>query len=283
MKVKRTRANPTMSRRLAVNAAASPENYISYHMNNFAIGINSGASPPSIAFNDYILNNGAHIALGTGTNLRVGKHIYFTFLRLRLQFAVATGSEVRIIIAKRAKQELFANSTSNAALAALVEGELIEAPLYGSNQNTSCHFIAPSTEYQVLLDKRIGYCTEPFTENAQVLGSTSICTNSALNIDLPLNLQRMYNASNTVDQGDFVVWFCAQNYLASTTSAATIAAQTHGIGEMRLEYINQFDWESIPRAIKGTISAADDVFKHASNSDFVKTLLTLIKGATLLA
>lgn len=256
------------ARKLKVDASKAPENYLSYNINNFTIGQNHGSTSPSVAFNDYILNSGGHINLGTGTNLRIGKHIFFTYLRLRLFYtAPSSGNRTRIIVGKQAGNATFANIATNGALAAAVEGEVIETTQVGTGPVVSDEFISPSTEYQILYDKMLMWDT-PFSNN--IVSPASAATvpgalQASVDLVIPIMMQRMYNVGNSVDRGDWFVWF------GSNTST-----QVNLQGQIRIEFINQFDWESIPRAIKGTFNAADDVFQRAKDSPALLALLAAL-------
>lgn len=266
---RKTQKNVT-GRQLVVNASKAPENYITYHINAFDIGVSSAATPPSIGFNDYILNSGAHLGLGTGTNLRVGKHVFFTYLRLKLKFNTLPGQWVRMLVVKATGNENLGNQITNAGVCGVFESDILEAPMSGSNPNVADRYLAPSSEYTIVADKTIGFDT-PFSVVNVASGDV---VQTTVDLTIPLMLQRMYNSSNTVDKGDWSIYFVSN---ARTPYGVAPASAAKVCGQMRLEFINQWDWEAIPRAIKSTISSADDVLAHAGSSTAVRALLNLLK------
>jgi len=249
-----------------------PENYITIGMNGVSVGSSTGAvGTGSLAFNDQLMNTstgtGVPIQLGTGTNLRVGKHIFFTRLLVRLRVTFPNQSSdnnniLRIIVAKNPRDSTIANLSTNTALTGAVEGpDYLEAPQQypvGFSSPSVCdYFQSPSSDYTFLHD-----CMYPRTMDTAVLvqSGSGECTNIFnVELDIPLRLSRSYDSSNAVDTGSWYIHFIGQD-LTSGSSPSFI------FGQMRLQYVNQFNFESIGRGIKSAVSTFDDVVQHVGKS-----------------
>lgn len=258
-------AKPKTQNRLRVNAAVNPENYIGWGTSALGVGSSALSSPnTAVSLNDYIMNNNAQFQLGSGANLRLGKHIFFTYLRLKLRFTSTQNQLFRITVGKAAQANKFSVLSTGTTLGSAIEGEIFEGPLNGGSPLLVDWYTNPSTEYQILYDKTFGVDT-PFA-----MGTSVGYNMTTVDVSIPLMLQRMYDNNGAPDRGD---WFL---HIASSNAAAGNTVMT---GTVRLDFINQFNWEVIPRAIKGTISAADDVLSHASGSTAIRALLSLLKMA----
>jgi hypothetical protein len=253
--------NTGLSKRLSVDAAAHSENYLSFGFYNDAIGQSSLSATPSRGYNDLIFNGLAHMPLGTGTNLRLGKHVLFTYLRLRLFITTSSNNRFRILVGRSQDQDDIAQLNTTTTIAAKIESDVLEPPLQGAGPILCDTMVSPSTEYQILYDKMCGWGTD-FTsvENANTQ-NTMVC------VTIPIMVQRFYKQDGYPDKGD---WFL---HLSSSNPSAGC----YVYGTARMDFINQWDWESIPRAIKTGITYADDVLQHASKSVAVKTLLGVLR------
>lgn len=229
-------------------AASRPECYLSLGMNAQPIGPSyNDATYTSLAFNDYVLNNSAHIALGTGTNLRLGKHIVLTNLRVRGMLH-ATGlttsaqpNSVRIIIGRNTKDSVCGNLSTAAAVAQYVEStEILESPTntyLGGTISKWATMISPSSDYEILYDR--AHLTDSASLIASSYHSSSYSMRQQQSIDLvvPLGIERTYNSAATVDQGSFFVYF-----VSAATSASSTAFFT---GEMRVDFLNAWSFEDL--------------------------------------
>jgi hypothetical protein len=248
-----------------------PENYLSVTMNGVTVGSSTNAvGTGSLAFNDCLMNTststGTHLQLGTGTNLRVGKHVYFTRLLCRFRVLIPCASTnnniLRIIVAKNDRDATIANLTSNTSLTAAVEGpDFIEAaqnyPVGFSSSLPVDYLRSPSSDYTFLHD-----CMYPKTDilatQAEV-GSSLVTQNFAVELDIPLRLERLYDSNNVVDSGSWYIHFIGGDLTSG-------GYPSYIYGQMRLQYVNQLSFESFGRGIKSAVSMADDVIQHVGKS-----------------
>lgn len=234
------------------------ENYLSLGLNAVTIGPSTGAyGTGSLALNDacmYNITTPAQIQLGTGTNLRIGKHVVFTRLIVRLYVNMGGNSRFRCIVAKNDKEAAAANQLTNTALTGFVEGpDIMEPPLQSSVLGPYDNFISPSTDYTILHDKMYGVSGDiPVT-------SQTLSKQVAVELEIPLMLRRTYQPGGSVDMGS---WFI---YMASTGS-------TSAYGTIRLEFVNTWSFESLGRSLNSAIEAADNVLSRATKSPAVHLL-----------
>jgi hypothetical protein len=236
------------------------ENYLSYGLTAHGVGNASGASGTgSLAFNDYLLNAGAQIQLGTGVNLRLGKHIFLTRLVVRLSAAMQSDSRLRVIIAKNTREVLASTATTNTALTAFVEGpELLETPLQiDAGALVIDKMVSPSTDYAILHDCIYGTDTGCCVSGNGASGFKL----RQIDIEVPLALQRTYDNSGNPDMGGWFIYFVTGDGTASHCDLN---------GYMRVEYVNQWNFESIGRGIQNAITAADGVLTAATSSRAVQ-------------
>jgi hypothetical protein len=231
---------------------AKPECYVGYGLDNVTIGGSTGAlGTGSLAFNDLLLNGGTTLQLGTGTTLRLGKHVYFTRLVIRCYVNNPALGRIRVIVGKNNRESTIGNAATNAALTALIEGaDYLESPQQGSVLSVD-KYIAPSCDYTILSDIMLG------GEQAPVNQTTVF----PVELIIPLNLKRTYDQSNNIDQGSFFVYMVA-------TSAPVI------YGYIRAEYVNCWNFEDVANTVGKAALAADRIYSSLSNSIALKALLT---------
>jgi hypothetical protein len=226
--------------------ASQPECYLSLGFNVNPIGQSyNGATYTSLGFNDYMLNNGAQVSLGTGTNLRLGKHVLFTYLRIRgivQSSSVASAgalNSVRIMVGMNPKDSTLGNLTTAANVAQWVEStEILEAPqnTYGGGSIAPlATMVSPSTDYTIMYD-RVHLVNTP----SIAVGSYQSTNNKQqefVDIVIPLGLERTYNSAGTVDQGSFFAYFVGGDTIASNTAVF--------VGEIRVDFVNCWSFEDL--------------------------------------
>lgn len=230
------------------------ENYLGLGINNLTIGASTGIiGTGSFAVNDALMNTGSpgHIVLGTDTYKRLGKHLVFTRLIVRLYVNQPAASRFRMIVGKNQNEGIPANLITNTALTGFVEGnDIMEAPFYGSTLGPFDNMISPSTDYTILHDKMYG------TFGDLPMTSSNNTKQVAVELEIPLMLKRTYKGDGTVDMGS---WFL---YMSSTGNASAF-------GTIRLEFVNTWSFESLGRGLTSAIDAADSVLTRASKSPAV--------------
>lgn len=165
----------------------------------------------SMAFNDYLMNSGAHIATGTGTQNRLGNKIRLQYLDVDLFMLLAASNACRIIIGKNRHTSELANQTSNTNLTAVIEspsGGVLADKDYGALPiGQKYHFATSEVKgFTILKDiKLVGQ--EPAASS----------TYFPVRMRVPLNLDRVYNTQNTVETGD---WFI---YVVSTGGTCDVS------------------------------------------------------------
>lgn len=266
----KSKRRPRAARR-SRNAAAAPtvdihhpESYISCNMANLGVGKVSGATGTgSLAFNDQLMNagtstTGTPIQPGTGTNQRLGRHIYFNRFVARLRLTAS--DPFRVIVGVNRADGTLANTTTNTNLTAYIEGQNVlegaQSNIIASGSGGSIDaMISPSTDFEILYDRVFHRSPESLVLLAT---STSTAVGTLVEIDLPLNLQRTYTAGGLVDAGSFFIYLCGSD------------TDTQVSGWMRLQYINQFSFESIGNGICNFTTETGRTIKHVLNSDLLR-------------
>lgn len=269
-------------RRLKLGAAAPtvdanehPENYIGWSLVNQAVGTSYGSGGgiiPSLAFNDAIVNtstiaynsSGVHLQLGTGTNLRLGRHVFFTRLRVRGRITQASGAICRVVVVRNSLNDDMANITTMTSLGQLFETEIFEIPANGMGTPIGPvdYPIAPSTDYQILYDKNYGAGEGMMIPDACPAGPRVF----ALDLDIPLNLERFYTQLGTVDRGDWAL------YIVSTdTTNIKIWANC------RISYVNQWNFESIRKGVKNMVDTTSGVVSKVYNHPSFPLVMQLLR------
>jgi hypothetical protein len=251
-----------------------PENYLTLSMNGVTVGSSTGAvGTGSLAFNDTLMNTstntGTHLQLGTGTNLRLGKHVFFTRLLIRLRvstpYSALNNNSLRVIIAKNERDSTIGNATTNTALTGLVEGvDFIEPtqqfPVGFPNQLPIDYCRSPSSDYTFIHD-----CLYPQGNVQTVVGTSETSYNYTIELDIPLRLPRSYDSNNVVDTGSWYIHFLGGDLTSG-------GYPSYIWGQMRCQYVNQNVFESLGRGIKGAVSSIDDVIQHVGKSRALQLL-----------
>lgn len=242
-----------------------PENYITSNMKNISFGNTSGAiGTGSLAFNDQLMNTssttGNPIQPGTGVNQRLGKHIYFTRFVCRLR--VLSANPFRVIIGRNQQDGACANLSTNATLTAYVEGAQVlegcQNNINGSGSGGSIDtWISPSTDFQILHDRVYNRGPESLVLEADVTGDR---VSTLVEIDIPLNLQRMYTYTPAADSGGWFFYMCA--------SDPSVTANVSGI--LKLQYINQFNFEAVGKGVRDFVTEAGRTISHVAGSDLYR-------------
>jgi len=235
-----------------VNALFRPENYVSFGYNNQTFGLSTGGADPTIALNDALMNAGAQIQLGTGTNLRLGRHILFTRLTARFCFYNATQTQrVRIIVGKSiTSNDASVLNTVNTLTAFVESAAVMEAPINGGTVGPIDRYINPSSDYIILHDKQYG------TGGESGLNYVSGICRFFCELDIPLDLQRTYDIAGVPDQGSWFMYIC--------TDSASLNQAIYG--SVRLDYINQWSFEGIGKGIRSFVDEAGNTIDHWSKS-----------------
>jgi hypothetical protein len=234
-------------------------------MVGLAVGRTTGViGTGSLAFNDALLNSststGTPITLGTGVNNRLGKHIFFN--RLVVRWRVAHYNPFRVIIARNFQDGSAANQLTNSNLTALVESTTVlegASASYGGSggYGTMDTMVSPSTDYEILWDHVYG--TGP-----ESIPTSSGPTSTSVEIDIPLNLQRIYTQTPSVDSGGWFIYVCSTEATASSCSIS---------GWLRVQYINQFSFEALGKGVRSFVNEAGQTIKHVAQSDFLRYAL----------
>jgi hypothetical protein len=235
-----------------VNALFRPENYVSFGYNNQDFGLSTGGADPTLALNDALMNGGAQIQLGTGTNLRLGRHILFTRLLARLCFYNATQTQrVRIVVGKSITSNDASSLVTVNTLTAFIEGNAVmEAPINGGVVGPIDRPINPSSDYIIMHDKIYG------TGGETGLNYVSGICRFSCELDIPLNLQRTYDIAGNPDQGSWFMYIC--------TDTASLNQAVYG--NVRLDYINQWSFEGIGQGVRSFVDAAGNTIDHWTKS-----------------
>jgi hypothetical protein len=262
--IKKRRTKARVPRGLPVNSYKSPENYLSYSFAGEAVGAVTAGSPnATIGLNNYIMNGGAQMAMGTGTPLRLGRHVFLTGIRIRLSISALVSAPLRIIVGRSPDQDIIAAKTTWNQITSYVESNILEAYQQGpSTPNVIYEMIQPSTEYQIMYDKTFGNGIDNVVQPSSVAGNT---ISQFVDCYVPLLLPQTYDISGNVDKGD---WFL---YICSNASSGTTVS-----GGFRLEFINQWEWEDIPKLFKRGLSYVDDVYSTAKSSPAVRAILSAL-------
>ncbi len=265
--------------------ASQPECYLSKGFNAQPIGpAYNDATYTSLGFNDYMMNTAAgHISLGTGTNLRLGKHILFTYLRIRglLTCGNATSSaplgSIRIIVGANPKDTTCANLTSAAAVAQYVEStEILEAPLstyLGGSIRPWHTMVSPSTDYTILYDRV--HMTDHNSIVISPYASPYLAQQEYIDLIVPLGLERTYNQSGAVDQGSFFFYMVCSQPSASNTCYFS--------GEARVDFINCWSFEDLGQKSLNFLRQAYKLWQMAKKNPVVNAAIewvpTVLAGA----
>lgn len=241
-----------------------PENYVSGSFNAITIGSAAGSSPnKSLALNESLINNSTntqnHLQLGTGTNYRLGKHVFFTNLHVKLTANCLGGYRIRVIVMRSDKATDVNRTLTQCNLTSTIEsGDFLEAPqfaLFNAAVVTPVDYmISTSTDYTVCWDKVYG---SGYWNQDSCVPTPGTSTNfQQIDFDVPLMVQRMYDQAGNPDQGDWFIYFC------TNTGAGNVSLT----GTIRVDFINQWNFESIGNSVKRAVNVVGDVANHVGES-----------------
>jgi hypothetical protein len=265
----------TANGKVPVVDISHPENYLSYGYYGNTVGKTGGAvGSSSLCFTDALMNSststGTQLQLGTGVNLRLGKHIFFTRLVVRLRVASNTAARFRLIVARNAQDAVPNTLSTNTATTAFAEGtQILEAPLttvggagvFGPID----YMISPSTDWEILHDQIYGNTVGLGTGTTMSISAGEV-TSTNVELDIPLNVQRSYDNNGVPDAGGWFIYMVTDDAATGTSIA----------GWIRVQYVNQWSFEGIAKGFGNAFSAADKILSSAVRSTALNALARFV-------
>lgn len=207
--VKRTTAQVGRVVKKVLAKTAEPR-YLLYGINQIAVGISSGAAGTgSYALNQYLMNGGANIALGTALNQRTGNKIRVESIDLDIVIILAAGVGCKMLVVKEAGANTLMQDTTNTALTTHLENAAFSMEPVTNGGVPSGYFYVPAGEkdtvgYQLIKDHKF-YAQEPAGSN----------TYFPVRMRIPLNMTQTYNSAGTPLGGDWGIYFVSSSATAA--------------------------------------------------------------------
>lgn len=178
--------------------------FTNFGLNNITIGSSTGVlGTGSMAFNDYLLNGGAHLQLGTGENVRACGKIFLKGISVKMTINTAAQTKVRMLFLKSRRTNVLSVLTSNANLTSAVEAYLL-----------TCLNNGGSAEQMVDRGFMPGLDNKGWTIAADQLLYSPVPAGATSSLEIhryfPLNIVREYNAAGNPLTGEWAL------YLGST-------------------------------------------------------------------
>lgn len=193
---------------------------LSYGFSAVGIGRSSGIlGTGSLAMNDYLLNGGSEISVGTADYQRLGNRIKFKYLELDLLVTVPAGNGVRLIVGKSSLLSFGGTeSTTNAILTGAIESStlgVMNAVLQGGVPTGYFYqmLARPEKRSVTILKDSTFTAPEPAAQN----------TFLPIRMRVPLNHVQTY-VGVTPTRGSFFIYLVAENTTTAVTVDGTIRA-----------------------------------------------------------